>query len=277
MADLDPASKPPPPPPLWDDEDAAGEHHRPANGSDEPLAAAPPPPGPSAKSGMRDDPFVDLELEHGTGPDVPLRASDPALAKVAPSTAASRPGSAAAPVEESPPVPRSARRQIVSSALTGLVGAALALLIAVGPAAFSDAGLRTLMGASDLVVVQEASGLYDTAAGKPVYFVRGRIENRGRRVDGPVRVVATLVSSSGTTAARAESTAGVEIGPEEVHAVRSAADAEKLTKALAQKSDRRLPPGGTLPFVAVFTDPPADLASHRVQLRLDTAETATTR
>src|SRR5207237_5109579 len=110
-----------------------------------------------------------------------------------------------------------------------------------------------------LVAVQEASGVYDTAAGKPIYFVRGRIENRGRRVSGPVRVVATLVSDSGATM-RAESLAGVDLGPEEVHGLRSAADAGRLMKAMAQKADRRLPPGGSLPLLAVFADLPPNLS-----------------
>jgi predicted Zn finger-like uncharacterized protein len=279
------ASQPPPPPPLWDDDepsptDGVVQANGAAAAEDAEEGSE---PAPRPKSGLRDDPFAGIELEPGSTESMPLRASDPSLAKITRAQlegAKSRPPAEAAEATAAAPEPhppaRTTRRQIVSSALTGLVGAALALLLAAGPSAFTDGGLRALMGGGELVAIQEAAGLYDTAAGRPVYFVRGRIENRGKRVSGPVRVVATLVSDAGASA-RTESLAGVELGPEEVHGLRSSADADKLMKTLAQKSERRLPPGGSLPFLAVFIEPPPDLASHRIQLRLESAETAAAR
>jgi hypothetical protein len=175
-----------------------------------------------------------------------------------------------------PPPPRSARRQLISAALTGVSLAAAAGLLVIGPSSFIDGGLRRLvrLGRNDLVAVQEASGLYDTAGGRPIFFVRGRIENHGKRPGGPVRVVATLLSDSGPTA-RAEGVAGAEPTAEDVYALRSPAEADKLLKALAQRTaDRRLPPGGSLPFFALFAEPPEKLVGQRVQLRLESAETA---
>lgn len=165
---------------------------------------------------------------------------------------------------------------MVSSALTGLVGAALALALAVGPTLLSDtSGLRFMLGlgGGDLVVITTASGLYDTASGKPVYFVRGRVENRGKRVSGPVRVVAQLVGDSGG-AAQGQTIAGIEPTAEDVYALRSSAEADKLMKALALKisGERRLPPGGSLPFFALFADPPPEVQRQRLLVGLEAAE-----
>ena len=169
------------------------------------------------------------------------------------------------------------RRLLISSTLTGLIGAAVATVLVLGPTALSEGGVLRLFGVGrgDLIAVTEASGLYDTLAGKPVFFVRGRVENRGRASAGPVRVVAFLVGDSGPTA-RAEATAGVEATPEDIYGVRSVAEAASLMKTLAQKrpGDRRVAPGSSLPFFALFADPPADLSGQRIQVRLEQAEGA---
>ncbi len=274
-------SIPPPPPSVFEDAESAA----PAAA----VSAPPPPPGP-ARSDRPDlrDPFDGMDLgAEGEGNPPPLRASDPALAKVpaappAPSTsegADHEPGQSS-PFPEGdgeqasvlPPPARLARRHLVASGLTGIIGAGLALALALATGALSEGTLPRLFGAGghDLVAVTEASGLYDTSSGKPVYFVRGRVENRGKKVTGPVRVLALLLSANGPVA-RAESIAGVDASPEDVYALRSSAEAEKLVKSLAQKNptDRRLPPGGSLPFFALFADPPQDLAGERVQVRLE--------
>jgi predicted Zn finger-like uncharacterized protein len=287
-----PPSRPPPPPPVFDDLDIeAGE-----------AKATPPPPVESASaagpqsaetpSSFR-DPFAGLDLsgEEGKNPP-PLRPSDPALARVPPP---SQPPPSEQPALEPPPEDHQAhaaqeapaaphspktRRQIVSGALTGLVGAAIAVALALGPSTFSEGGLQRLLGlgAGDLVAITEASGFYDTVSGRPVYFVRGRVENRGKHPSGPVRVVALLVGDSGITA-RAESVAGIEPTPEDVYGLKSVADANALIKALAKSrtGDRRLPPGGSLPFFALFPEAPASLTGQRIQVRLEAGEVAGTR
>ncbi len=167
--------------------------------------------------------------------------------------------------------PPSARRELVSSALTGLVGAALAMVVVI-VAAVSDEGSAGWLGfhaGSDVVATRVVSGLYDTAAGKPVFYVRGRVENRGRKHHGPVRVVAELVAD-GETEAKAEAIAGAEPNPEDVYGLRSPAEADKLQRMLLGVSgERRLPPGASLPFFAVITDPPPDLNRHRLHLKLE--------
>jgi predicted Zn finger-like uncharacterized protein len=173
--------------------------------------------------------------------------------------------------QKPPEPPPSARRELVSSALTGLVGAALAVIVVL-VAAVSDEGSAGWLGftaRSDVVATRVVSGLYDTASGKPVFFVRGRVENRGRKPHGPVRVVAELLAA-GESEGKAEAIAGAEPNPEEVYALRNSADADKLQRALlAVDAERRLRPGASLPFFAVIADPPADLQRHRLHLRLE--------
>jgi predicted Zn finger-like uncharacterized protein len=173
--------------------------------------------------------------------------------------------------QKPPEPPPSAKRELISSALTGLVGAALAVVVVL-VAAVPDEGSAGWLGytaRSDVVATRVVSGLYDTASGKPVFYVRGRVENRGRKRHGPVRVVAELVAG-GETEGKAEVIAGAEPSPEDVYALRGAADADRLQRALlGAGAERRLAPGASIPFFAVIADPPADLQRHRLHLRLE--------
>jgi hypothetical protein len=126
--------------------------------------------------------------------------------------------------------------------------------------------------ASEVIATGVSSGLYDTVGGKPVFFVRGRIQNRSGKVRGPVRVTAELLAD-GAPEAKAETIAGAEPTPEDVWSVRSSSDVDKLSRTLqSARVDRKLQPGGSLPFFALISDPPADLDRHRLQIRVDTVE-----
>jgi predicted Zn finger-like uncharacterized protein len=165
-------------------------------------------------------------------------------------------------------------RALISSAITGLLGAALAIAVVIASALSDDsaAGWLGFGTAVDLIPTGVVSGLYDTAGGKPVFFVRGRVENRSKKVRGPVRVTAELVAD-GASEAKADAIAGSEPSPEDVWSLRSAADAEKLTRTLqSARVDRSIAPGASLPFFALIPDPPADLVKHRLQVRVETAE-----
>ena len=165
-------------------------------------------------------------------------------------------------------------RAVVSSAFTGLLGAALAVIVVIA-SAFSDDGTAGWFGfgpASEVIATGVVSGLYDTAGGKPVFYIRGRIQNRSGKVRGPVRVTAELLAD-GSAEAKAETIAGAEPTPEEVWSVRSSADVDKLARTLqSARVKRKLQPGESLPFFAVIPDPPADLDRHRLQIRVDTVE-----
>jgi predicted Zn finger-like uncharacterized protein len=172
-------------------------------------------------------------------------------------------------------VPRSTRRELISSALTGLVGASLAIVV-MFVAALSDEHASGWLGygaRDDFVATRIASGVYDTAAGRPVLFVRGRVENRGKKTRA-VRVVAELVGDSGV-ASKAETLAGSEPGPEDVYALSSAADAQKLMNSLESGgSDRMLGPGKSAPFFAVFADAPQDLQGEKLHVRFEAIDAA---
>ena len=284
-------SIPPPPPPVFDEMDLEGDEARRPKPpvAEEPKAAA------ADRPDMR-DPFAGMDLGGDEGGDnpPPLRPSDPALGKVpaqqppdletparAPADGEGEHTGAPAPAEgehaaegqADPAGPRLSQRHLVSSVLTGLIGAGIALALALGSGALHDGALPRLLGlgGGDLVAITEASGLYDTASGKPVFFVRGRVENRGKGPAGPVRVVAVMVGESGATTARAETLAGVDATPEDVYALRSSAEADKLVKTLAQKrtGERNLPAGGSLPFFALFPDPPGAIQAQRIQVRVE--------
>ena len=226
-------------------------------------------PGPSV------DPFQGTAS--GRPPSGPVRPDSkpvqkPRTDKQAKSDKQSKSGKQYRSIFQSPPEPPpSAKREIISSALTGLVGAALAVVVVL-VAAVSDEGSAGWLGytaRSDVVATRIVSGLYDTASGKPVFYVRGRVENRGRKPHGPVRVVAELVAG-GETEGKAEAIAGAEPSPEDVYALRGAADADRLQRTLlGVDAERRLAPGASLPFFAVIADPPADAHRHRLQLRVE--------
>ena len=125
----------------------------------------------------------------------------------------------------------------------------------------------------DLVATRIASGVYDTVSGRPVLFVRGRVETRGKAPRG-VRVIAELVGDSGV-AAKTETLAGTEPGPEDVYALSSASDAEKLMRSLnSGTSDRTAGPGKSLPFFAVFPDLPPDVQGQKLHVRFEAVDPA---
>jgi len=184
----------------------------------------------------------------------------------------------AAEAKTEPPKPAEAEmpptRAMVSSALTGLLGAALAIAVVIASAVSDDAaaGWLGLTPGSEIVATRVVSGLYDTAAGKPVFFVRGRVENRSARVRGPIRITAELISD-GAPEAKAEIIAGTEPTPEDVWSLRSTADVEKLHRTLeVAPVDRKLQPGASLPFFAVIADPPADLVRHRLHVKVESVD-----
>jgi hypothetical protein len=163
---------------------------------------------------------------------------------------------------------------MVSSALTGLVGAALAIAVVIAAALSDDAaaGWLGLGHGNDVVATHVVSGLYDTASGKQVFYIRGRIENRSKKIRGPVRILAELISD-GAAEAHAETIAGAEPSPEDVWSLRSQADVDKLNRTLAaSEGDRKLQPGTSLPFFAVIPEPPADLQRHRLHLKVESVD-----
>jgi len=216
------------------------------------------------------DPFEGTILAESGGAGVdfpPATRQEKPQPKPAPKPEAKpEPKLEAPPAESAPPAPG-----MVSSALTGLVGAALAIAVVIAAALSDDsaAGWLGLGPANDVVATQVVSGLYDTIAGRPVFFVRGRIENHGPKARGPVRVIAELVAE-GAPEARVETIAGAEPTAEDVWSLRTPAEAEKLNRTLeTNQVERRVRPGSSLPFFALIAEPPADLGRHKLHLRVE--------
>jgi hypothetical protein len=229
-----------------------------------------PPPAPSANESAHAG--GGLELDDGPS-HAPAAEASPAGKPERRSESKPSPG---VPVPPRPPVAAPATaRDVVISAVTAVLGAALALALLVGSAQNEDGStpwLGLFPAKGEVVATRVVSGLYDTSTGKPVFYVRGRIENRGTRVRGPVKIVAELTSDSGAPA-RAEAIAGAEPTPEDVWSVASSADADKLARTLeAADGDRHIAPGKSLPFFALIADPPADLSGHRLHVRVEPVE-----
>jgi len=259
------AARPPPSP-----EAAAAEVGLP---SLDPVMPPPPPLEDPAGPMALDDPFG------STSPAASSAAELPLLDLTAGGSAEPR---ADAPASRTPHPPitgpmepaTAPARALLSSALTGLLGAALAIVVVIA-AALSDETAAGWLGfgpAAQVIATGVVSGLYDTASGKPVFYVRGRVENRTNKVRGPVRVTAELVAD-GTSEAKAEAMAGAEPTPEDVWSVRSPADADRLSRTLqSARVARKLEPGATLPFFALMAEPPADLLRHRLQIRVEAVD-----
>jgi len=250
-----PAQKAARPPPLPD----LDEPQPPPSPLDPPMPPADSvaePVSDAAEPMVLDDPFAAI------APGGSAAAADPVV----------RRDPAPAPTPAEPEI--APARALISSAITGLLGAALAIAVVITSALSDDsaAGWLGFGTAADVIPTGVVSGLYDTAGGKPVFFVRGRVENRSNKVRGPVRVTAELVAD-GASEAKADAIAGAEPTPEDVWLLRSPADAEKLTRTLqTARVDRSIAPGASLPFFALIPDPPADLVKHRLQVRVETAE-----
>ena len=266
------AARPPPPPELDEPEPPPPPLDPPMPPADSLAESLPDVGGPM----VLDDPFAAIApggsaatANNVVAEEKPARVAeprprtDPVLRRDPPAAAALPPEPEIAPA-----------RALISSAITGLLGAALAIAVVIASALSDDsaAGWFGFGTAVDLIPTGVVSGLYDTAGGKPVFFVRGRVENRSGKVRGPVRVTAELVAD-GASEAKADAIAGAEPTPEDVWSLRSPADAEKLTRTLqTARVDRSIAPGASLPFFALIADPPADLVKHRLQVRVETAE-----
>ena len=269
-----PAQKAARPPPLPD----LDEPQPPPSPLDPPMPPADSvaePVSDAAEPMVLDDPFAAIAPggSAAAANDAPVEVKPVRAAEPRPRTdPVLRRDPAPAPTPAEPEI--APARALISSAITGLLGAALAIAVVITSALSDDsaAGWLGFGTAADVIPTGVVSGLYDTAGGKPVFFVRGRVENRSNKVRGPVRVTAELVAD-GASEAKADAIAGAEPTPEDVWLLRSPADAEKLTRTLqTARVDRSIAPGASLPFFALIPDPPADLVKHRLQVRVETAE-----
>lgn len=121
----------------------------------------------------------------------------------------------------------------------------------------------TFAPSTDFVAGDISNGLYDTRAGKPVFFVRGEVTNRG---SSAVKVMVKAELLEGSTLVRAaESAAGAPPSPEELFVLTSADDLDALNAKVSQRAPV-LEPGATAPFTVTFFEYPPDLKGFRVRV-----------
>ena len=122
-------------------------------------------------------------------------------------------------------------------------------------------------GTGDLVAVDVSNGVYDTRAGKPVFYVRGEVENRGDAPSG-AKVTVELVDGA-LSVSRADVRVGASATPEELYAVDGAEEAAALMARLDEQA-LSVKPGERQPFVVVFYEYPPELAEYRLKLTVGT-------
>jgi predicted Zn finger-like uncharacterized protein len=214
-------------------------------GADPFAAAALEAPGAQASSGEP----AGSRLPTVTEPLPPEKALEPAPPRLS-IPVRRKPGAAREAGPLSTPVPRSRVQGFLANAVS------LAALLAVAAGLLSwwlrDATpARTAPGSGPVVATGVLSGLYDTAAGPPLLFVRGEVRSRTAGRLGRVAVRAEVVLG-GEVVARAEGLAGAVPGAEEVAQVASPEDAARLRARVASRAPAHLDPGGSLPFLVVF-------------------------
>jgi hypothetical protein len=115
----------------------------------------------------------------------------------------------------------------------------------------------------EIVAVDLSSGLYDTRAGKPVFYLRGAVENRGSEARR-VKVRAEILDGTQTIRS-VDAFAGANYTPEDLYRIEAAADAESLNLQAAS-GKAKVEPGGKVPFFLVFYDYPPDLWAYRLKV-----------
>jgi predicted Zn finger-like uncharacterized protein len=115
----------------------------------------------------------------------------------------------------------------------------------------------------ELVAFDISNGLYETRAGRSVFYVRGEVKNRGPRA-GRVRVKAEILDGEELVRA-AEGFAGATPSPEDLYSVATAEDLVRLSTRLLP-SAATLESGSQSSFLVAFYEYPPDLKDFRVRV-----------
>lgn len=120
-----------------------------------------------------------------------------------------------------------------------------------------------------IVTLDISNGLYETHGGRPLAYVRGRVENRGQR-PGQVKVRAEIWDGSQLLGS-SEGLAGVIPTPEEMVEASTRREVEALRARLQQGAPAVAPGKGT-DFVLLFDDPPAEASGLRLKVTAAAAD-----
>lgn len=210
-----------------------------------------------------------------TLPDIPPPDAEPnnnavervSLARLTPAKEAAP---SAAPLEEAP-----RRRSVVGIVVNIAIAAVLVLgLVVVGSAYLNEGKLssdslsveslkNTFAPSVEFVASDVSNGLYDTRAGRSVFFVRGEVTNRSANA---VKVVVKAeIVEDGKVVRGGESWAGDPATPEEIFLIDGTEALEVLNRRVEKRSVP-VPPGASATFVVPFTEYPPDLRGFRVRV-----------
>jgi hypothetical protein len=115
----------------------------------------------------------------------------------------------------------------------------------------------------ELVAFDISNGLYDTRGGRPVFYVRGEVKNRGKG-SGRVKVKAEILDGEDLVRS-AEGWVGATPSPEELYGIATAEDLTKLSTRLAPNATK-LDSGAEGSFLVAFYEYPPDLKDFRVRV-----------
>lgn len=222
---------------------------------DMPSKPAPPPPEPTAGA----VPLAAIKL-------IKMPASE-ASAPTVPTV----PGSEVIDEQKKPGAARRMTGVVMNLAIAAIIfvalGATLLVYMNEGKvelASFQPDRLSAmLMSTAHWTAGDISNGLYDTSGGKPVFFVRGEVRNKGSKA-GKVKVRAEILD--GTAVIRsAEVYVGAAPTPEDLYSVSSSANVEALHARL-QKDAVEVQPGTSAPFMVTFYEFPPDLSPFRLKV-----------
>ncbi|MGA8891136.1 MAG: hypothetical protein WB493_06170 [Anaeromyxobacteraceae bacterium] len=110
-----------------------------------------------------------------------------------------------------------------------------------------------------------SSGVYEGVHGHPVVFVRGTLRSARDPLAGPIPVRVVL-ERGGSTLGVAIALAGAVPTVEELAAVASDDDLQRLRDGIASRAPRRIEPGAEVPFLAVLPLPTGDVGGVRFRV-----------
>lgn len=223
---------------------------------------------PAVQSSPAPDPFGAAAVAASEAAASPSMPAPPSLK---PSGAAA--GAAVAPMERF--TPTGPKRRIgglifnlaIASVLVALLTVIVTSYLSEGKVELASFSVERLKGTfssqADWATLDISNGLYDTRAGRPVFFVRGDVKNRTSKA---VRAKVRAEILDGDTSIRhADAWIGTAPTPEDLYSISVADDVDKLIAGL-QKSSAEVMPGEKRGFLVPFYEYPPDLKGFRVRV-----------
>ncbi|MBS1149346.1 MAG: hypothetical protein H6Q89_1044, partial [Myxococcaceae bacterium] len=155
----------------------------------------------------------------------------------------------------------------IASVLVALLTVIVTVYLSEGKvelASFSTERLKAAFSSpTEWAALDISNGLYDTRSGRPVFFVRGEVKNRG---DKAIRAKVRAEILDGDAPIRhADVWIGTAPTPEDLYSISVADDVERLMQKL-EKAAAEVMPGEKRGFLVPFYEYPPDLKGFRVRV-----------